>query len=94
MECDDKFKNFGESAENTDRWIPQLSTDVLFCADADLNDKIGVCRGDSGGPASLRLFYSSSFLETLIFVVKKNHFTGSMLMAKRDTSWLEQLQEI
>ena len=74
MECDDKFKNFGESAENTDRWIPQLSTDVLFCADADLNDKIGVCRGDSGGPASLRLFYSSSILQTLIFVVKKTFY--------------------
>ena len=60
MECDDKFKKFGESSvkggKKTDKWIPQLSTDVLFCADADLNDKIGVCRGDSGGPASLRFF--------------------------------------
>ena len=64
MECDDKFKTFGESSvkgkTNTDKWIPQLTKDVLFCADADLNEKIGVCRGDSGGPASLRFFNSSS----------------------------------
>ena len=94
MECDDKFKNFGESSENTGRWIPQLSTDVLFCADADLKDKIGVCRGDSGGPASRRFFYSSSILQIPSFVVNKIYFIGSMLMAKRGMSWLEQSQEI
>ena len=58
LECDSKFKRFGESSEsvqaNIDQWIPQLTTNVLFCADANLNHKAGVCNGDSGGPAIVR----------------------------------------
>ena len=55
VECDSTIEQFG-GRTNIERWIPQLTTDVLFCADADLNQKIGVCLGDSGGPASLRFF--------------------------------------
>ena len=58
MECDSRIKMFGESSrigkEKIDKWIPNLTADVLFCADANLNDKTGVCIGDSGGPAVQR----------------------------------------
>ena len=58
LECDSKIKIFGESEESgqskIDRWIPRLTTNVLFCADANLNHKTGVCFGDSGGPAIVR----------------------------------------
>ena len=53
MECDSTIEQFG-GRTNIERWIPKLTTDVLFCADANLNDKTGVCYGDSGGPAILR----------------------------------------
>ena len=53
MECDSTIEQFG-GRTNIERWIPQLTTDVLFCADANLNDKTGVCYGDSGGPAIRR----------------------------------------
>ena len=65
-ECDFKFKQFGESSRigniNTERWIPQLTTDVLFCADANLNDKAGVCKGDSGGAAIQRYIQLKAFI--------------------------------
>ena len=56
FECDDRIEQFGSKSgsENIERWIPQLSTDVLFCADANLNNKTGACHGDSGGPAIFR----------------------------------------
>ena len=58
LECDSKIKIFGESSESgqakINQWIPQLTTNVLFCADANLNHKTGVCFGDSGGPAIVR----------------------------------------
>ena len=54
---------FGESSgfgrQNIDNWMPQFTTDVLFCADANLNDKTGACNTDSGGPAIQRLFIGS-----------------------------------
>ena len=57
-ECDERIEKFGESfspgSGNVEKWIPQLTTDVLFCADANTNDKTGVCSGDSGGPAIFR----------------------------------------
>ena len=62
-ECDARIETFGESSEsgkkNIDKWIPQLTTNVLFCADANLNHKTGVCNGDSGGPAIRRLYFIS-----------------------------------
>ena len=56
FECDDRIEQFGSKygRENIERWIPQLTNDVLFCADANLNNKTGVCHGDSGGPAIFR----------------------------------------
>ena len=57
-ECDDKIDKYGKSSSsgkrNIESWIPQLTTDVLFCADASLSNKTGVCQGDSGGPAIQR----------------------------------------
>ena len=57
-ECDSRIERFGDSSqsvrENIEKWIPQLTTDVLLCADANLNEKKGVCSGDSGGPAIIR----------------------------------------
>ena len=58
LECDENIEKFGKSSSprsgNVEKWMPQLSTDVLFCADASLNNKTGVCQGDSGGPAISR----------------------------------------
>ena len=61
---------FGERSgnENIDKWIPNLTTDVLFCADANLNDKTGVCRGDSGGPAVQRFVRLLAFCQYQINV--------------------------
>ena len=57
-ECNGRIEKFEQSSspnsENVDKWIPRLFTDVLFCADANTNDKTGVCAGDSGGPAIFR----------------------------------------
>ena len=57
-ECDARIETFGKSSSpqsgNVEKLIPKLFTDVLFCADANLNDKRGVCFGDSGGPAIFR----------------------------------------
>ena len=69
FECDDRIGMFGKStsdgSENVAEWMPRLTTDILFCADATTNDKTGVCRGDSGGPAIFRL---DSFIN--IFLVR------------------------
>ena len=58
FECDERIGMFGKSSSprsgNVEKWMPQLTTDVLFCADANLNIKKGVCNGDSGGPAIRR----------------------------------------
>jgi len=57
VECDSRLEIFGESSRSKiDRWMPQLTTDVLFCADANLNDQVGVCHGDLGGPAIIRKY--------------------------------------
>ena len=63
VECDSTIEQFG-GRTNIERWIPQLTTDVLFCADANLNGKTGICKGDSGGPAVQRFV-----LKLIVYVV-------------------------
>ena len=43
--------------ENLDNWVPQLTTDSMFCAGANLNYNTGVGPGDSGGPAVQRFTF-------------------------------------
>jgi len=46
-----------------EEFMPQLSSDVLFCADDLLNREVRTCHGDSGGPAIKRfgfIFLDSS----------------------------------
>ena len=51
-ECDYKFRNAGSfNRDRVTRLMPQLTEDILFCADGNLNTQIGTCQGDSGGPA-------------------------------------------
>ena len=61
-----RIKRLGESSvsvrENIEKWIPQLTTDVLLCADANLNEKKGVCSGDSGFPAIIRYNFFNFWL--------------------------------
>ena len=49
-ECDYKLSNAGSYQSRVDILMPQLSKDILFCADASINTQIGTCTGDSGGP--------------------------------------------
>ena len=50
------MEKFGESSqlrrERLDNWMPQLTTDVLFCA-----DKTGLCHGSTGGPDIKRFMF-------------------------------------
>ena len=52
-ECDYKFRNAGSPSpcDRVTRLMPQLTEDILFCADGNLNTEIGTYKGDSGGPA-------------------------------------------
>ena len=50
-ECDYKLSNAGSYQNRVDILMPQLSEDILFCADASINTQGGTCTGDSGGPA-------------------------------------------
>jgi secreted trypsin-like serine protease len=50
-ECDYKLSNAGSYQNRVDILLPQLSEDILFCADASINTQGGTCVGDSGGPA-------------------------------------------
>ena len=52
-ECDFKFRNAGSPSpcDRVTRLMPQLTEDILFCADGNLNTEIGTYKGDSGGPA-------------------------------------------
>ena len=51
-ECNFKFRNAGfHLNETVYTYMPQLSEDTIFCADATISSNIGTCFGDSGGPA-------------------------------------------
>merc|ERR1711860_67548 len=75
-ECDSRIEIFGESSrlgkENIDKWMAQLTTDVLFCADANLNEKTGVCNTDSGGPAIQRTYEDGRVRYVLVGIVTGN----------------------
>ena len=74
-ECDDRIERFGKSSSdasgNVKKWMARLTTDVLFCADATLNDKTGVCIGDSGGPAIFRFEFTQQLLGMIIVLLQK-----------------------
>ena len=82
-ECDDRIDRLGESSSsvkhNIDRRIPQLTTDALFCADANLNNKTGVCYGDSGGPAIKRFEFNK---KNCHFYLHKLLLSENMLTAE------------
>ena len=60
-ECDHRYDSAGPSSiEGVRAFLPKLTNSVLICADAALDAQVGVCNGDSGGPA----FYRSA--KTLI----------------------------
>ena len=56
-ECNDKL-NATRGKQNQARikaFIPDLLLDSMFCADSNLDgNQVGVCDGDSGGPAIFR----------------------------------------
>ena len=55
QECDHRYAYAGPSAiEEVRTFLPKLTNSVLICADAALDTQVGVCNGDSGGPAFYR----------------------------------------
>ena len=55
QECDHRYASAGPSAiEEVRSFLPNLTNSVLICADAALDTQVGVCNGDSGGPAFYR----------------------------------------
>ena len=55
-ECDYKYNNTKsvQSRLRVRKFLPDLVSSSLFCADNNLNQRIGVCHGDSGGPSIIR----------------------------------------
>ena len=54
-ECDHRYDSAGPSnIEEVRAFLPKLTNSVLICADAALDAQVGVCHGDSGGPAFYR----------------------------------------
>ena len=55
-ECDYKYNNTKsvQSRLRVRQFLPDLVSSSLFCADNNLNQRIGVCHGDSGGPSIIR----------------------------------------
>ena len=55
QECDHRYASAGPSAiEEVRAFLPNLTNSVIICADAALDTQVGVCNGDSGGPAFYR----------------------------------------
>ena len=55
-------------------YYPQLLTEVMFCADHNVNKDIGTCYGDSGGPAIKKVLDEKDWSErfTLVGIVSGN----------------------
>eukprot|EP00092_Neocalanus_flemingeri_P082338 GFUD01103070.1.p1 GENE.GFUD01103070.1~~GFUD01103070.1.p1 ORF type:complete len:673 (-),score=121.95 GFUD01103070.1:366-2384(-) len=54
--CDEAHRNAGQDQERVNAALPDLFINSLFCADQDIDKKIGPCSGDSGSPAFQRIF--------------------------------------
>ena len=56
-ECNDKYNAMGDLIQaRLKAFIPDLFSDSMFCADSTLDDQVGTCKGDSGGPAIYRQY--------------------------------------
>ena len=71
-ECNDKYHSISNFTRNF--YLPELVTEVVFCADHNLNDDVGTCYGDSGGPVIRRNWDRKERAEvyTLVGVVSGN----------------------
>ena len=57
QECNDKYNVTGgrQHQARVKAFLPDLLPDSMFCADSNLDgNQVGVCDGDSGGPAIFR----------------------------------------
>ena len=57
QECNEKFNSTRDRLNKAriKAFIPDLLPDSMFCADSNLDgSQVGVCNGDSGGPAIYR----------------------------------------
>ena len=56
-ECNDKYRAAigRQDKARIKFYLPDLLTDSMYCADSNLDgNQVGVCKGDSGGPAIYR----------------------------------------
>jgi len=59
-------------------YLPDLTTDSMFCADSILNpEETGTCNGDSGGPALIRNFKDGLYVHSLVGIVQGGIACGS-----------------
>ena len=54
--CNKAHLNAGQDQERIKAALPELFINSLFCAEQDLDRKVGPCNGDSGSPAFQRIF--------------------------------------
>ena len=57
QECNEKYNVTGgrQHQARVKAFLPDLLPDTMFCADSNLDSsRVGVCDGDSGGPAIYR----------------------------------------
>jgi len=54
--CNNTHRGAGENQERVNSALPDLFISSMFCADQDLDKKVGPCNGDSGSPAFQRIF--------------------------------------
>ena len=55
-ECDHKLSTAGpDFIDSVRKFLPRLTSTSTICADSTLDKQEGSCRGDSGGPAFIRL---------------------------------------
>ena len=71
-ECNHKYQRVRNRTRNI--YFPELLTEAMFCADHNLNNDVGTCYGNSGGPAIRRIWDQEQGAEvfTLVGVVSGN----------------------